>query len=130
MFGHAVVTAQIAPVRHCQTEIIDAASVVVEKQVGGFEGLEGLLVGGAALEFEIPGNAWHKAEKRTWLYIVGAQSIPEIPRREGRPTHVVRPKKNGTGAKIVTKSEREHTPPNLARWLVELAGRCTPPPAA
>lgn len=28
----------------------------------------------------------------------------------------------------VTKAEREHTPPELARWLVELARRCERPP--
>jgi hypothetical protein len=26
----------------------------------------------------------------------------------------------------VTKAEREHTPPELAKWLVELARRCRP----
>ncbi len=26
--------------------------------------------------------------------------------------------------KIVTKAEREHTPPELAAWLVEVARRC------
>jgi hypothetical protein len=69
----------------------------------------------------------HKAEKRTWLYVVGAKSVPAMPRREGRPTHVVRPCKNGTGAKIITKPEREHTPPGLAAWLVALAASCTAP---
>ena len=79
--------------------------------------------GGYSIEIE-QFHFGHKAEKRTWLYIVGASSIPEIPRREGRPTHVVSPMKNGTGAKIITKSEREHTPPALAVWLVDLARRC------
>ena len=68
----------------------------------------------------------HKAEKRTWLYIVGCDELPAMPRRPGKPTHVVKPRKNGTGAKIITKSEREHTPPDFARWLVDLATRCKP----
>lgn len=66
----------------------------------------------------------HKAQKRTWLYIVGNSELPDMPFRDGKPTHVIKPRKNGTGAMIVTKSEREHTPPALAAWLVELAKRC------
>lgn len=79
--------------------------------------------GGFSIEIE-QFQFGHKAEKKTWLYIVGSKSIPKMPKREGRPTHVVRPRKNGTGAKIITKSEREHTPPELAKWLVDLARRC------
>lgn len=79
--------------------------------------------GGYTLEIE-QFNFGHKAEKRTWLYIVGASSIPAVPVREGKPSHVVRPQKNGTGAKILTKPEREHTPLALAQWLVDLASRC------
>lgn len=72
----------------------------------------------------------HKAEKRTWLYIVGCHpdEIPEMPAR-GEPTHYI--KRNSKGYRPsaqslphVTKAEREHTPPALAEWLVELARRC------
>lgn len=66
----------------------------------------------------------HKAQKRTWLYVVGLREVPAMPRRDGKPTHYIRPAKNGTGAKVVTKAEREHTPPELAAWLVEAARRC------
>lgn len=68
----------------------------------------------------------HRAEKATWLYIVGCppSSLPEIPRRPGRPTHCVRPTKSYPRLPSITKSEREHTPPPLAEWLVELARRC------
>lgn len=68
----------------------------------------------------------HRAEKSTWLYIVGAdpQDLPPIPRREGRATHCVRPTKSYPRLPSITKAEREHTPPELARWLVELASRC------
>lgn len=31
---------------------------------------------------------------------------------------------NGTGAKFLTKAEREHSPPEFAAWLVSIARRC------
>lgn len=72
----------------------------------------------------------HRAEKKTWLYIVGAgvASLPTIPVREGRPTHCIAPTRGG-GERLptVTKPEREHTPPMLAQWLVELARKCAKP---
>ena len=70
----------------------------------------------------------HRAEKLTWLYIVGAHpdELPALPpRREA--TGVIKPQRGvPRGLKIVTKAERERTPPALAAWLVELAGRCRP----
>lgn len=68
----------------------------------------------------------HRAEKATWLYIVGVHpdDLPEIPHREGRPTHCIRPTKSYPRLPSVTKAEREHTPPALAEWLVEVARRC------
>ena len=68
----------------------------------------------------------HKAEKRTWLYIVGCHpdDLPAMPPR-GEPTGVIKPQRGVPRTlKIVTKAEREHTPPQLAAWLVELARRC------
>ncbi|HOW49039.1 MAG TPA: hypothetical protein PLB26_15455 [Rubrivivax sp.] len=68
----------------------------------------------------------HKAEKLTWLYIVGCHpdDLPALPSR-GEPTGVIKPQRGvpRDGRKIVTKAEREHTPPALAEWLVELARR-------
>lgn len=69
----------------------------------------------------------HKAEKLTWLYIVGCSvdDLPQMPPR-GEPTGYIRtqlPMAERIG-KIVTKAEREHTPPKLAMWLVDLAKRC------
>lgn len=74
----------------------------------------------------------HRAEKATWLYIVGCHPsrLPVIPRRAGRPTHCIRPTKSYPRLPSVTKPEREHTPPALAAWLVELALRCTGQQAA
>lgn len=68
----------------------------------------------------------HRAEKETWLYIVGCSpsAIPAMPNRPGRPTHCVRPTKSYPRLPSITKAEREHTPPALAKWLVELAQRC------
>jgi hypothetical protein len=67
----------------------------------------------------------HKAEKLTWLYIVGMHpdDLPAMtPRAEA--TGVIKPQRGVPRTlKIVTKSEREHTSPALAEWLVELARR-------
>jgi len=63
----------------------------------------------------------------TWLYVVGCHpdELPPMPPR-GVPTGVIKPQRGvpRDGRKIVTKAEREHTPPQLAEWLVELARRC------
>lgn len=70
----------------------------------------------------------HRARKRTKLYIVGVEptEIPAVPMRLGEATHTVglwsgRDKANCRPT--ITKPEFEHTPPDLARWLVELARR-------
>ena len=69
----------------------------------------------------------HRAAKATLLYIVGCEpaDIPDMPPlRLDEPTHVVQ----GRGSRPhISKAEREHTPPELARWLVDLAGRCKTP---
>ncbi|WOB24765.1 MULTISPECIES: hypothetical protein [Xanthomonas] len=74
----------------------------------------------------------HRADKATKLYVVGCEpaDIPDFPLRLGLSTHVV-----STSSSIrvghpmyrpqLRKAEREHTPPPLAEWLVELARRCT-----
>lgn len=67
----------------------------------------------------------HKAEKLTWLYIVGLHpdDLPELP-PPGEPTGCIKPQRGVPRTlKIVTKAEREHTPPDLAAWLVEVARR-------
>ena len=69
----------------------------------------------------------HRAEKSTWLYVVGCEpdDIPEMPIRGGSPTHCVRPTKSYPRMPSITKREREATPPSFAVWLVELARRTT-----
>jgi hypothetical protein len=69
----------------------------------------------------------HRAEKSTWLYVVGVHpdDIPPIPFREGRPTHCVRPTKSYPRLPSITKAEREHSPAEFAKFLVELARRCS-----
>lgn len=80
----------------------------------------------------------HRAEKYTWLYIVGVSPglIAPPPLHLGDATHVIAQsrmrRKDGSRLRKgmagwrpeVTKAEREHTPPALAEWLVELARRC------
>lgn len=71
----------------------------------------------------------HRAEKKTWLYIVGVEPVdlPVMPLVLGEASHVVglysgRDKSNCRPA--ISKAEREHTPAELAVWLVEVAKRC------
>lgn len=70
----------------------------------------------------------HRARKKTWLYICGVSraEIPAMPLRFGEASHTI-----GSCVKLknrpwvrrpeVTKAEREHTPPALAEWLVQVA---------
>ncbi|CAM2142569.1 conserved protein of unknown function [Pararobbsia alpina] len=74
----------------------------------------------------------HRAQKATWLYIVGCEpaDTPLMPIVLGKAEYVVGTsgrRKDGTRSgrqKEITKSEREHTPIELAKWLVDLASRC------
>ncbi len=68
----------------------------------------------------------HRAEKRTWLYIVGAgpDDLPAIPPPRQHTAVVVR-MPECTTVEIMSKAEREHTPPEFRIWLVELARRCS-----
>jgi hypothetical protein len=79
----------------------------------------------------------HRAEKATLLYIVGCApaQIPDMPLVLGDASHVIASSGRRTdGSRIrrgdqgwrpeVNKSEREHTPAELAEWLVALARRC------
>ena len=68
----------------------------------------------------------HRAEKKTWLYIVGLapNELPPMPLVLGEATHVVQSRKRNDHRPHITKAEREHTPPQLAEWLVAVARRC------
>lgn len=68
----------------------------------------------------------HKADKPTYLYIVGIRPGEEPPKplRLEYPTHVIQSRKRAGYLPHVSKAEREHTPPDLARWLVDLALLC------
>jgi hypothetical protein len=67
----------------------------------------------------------------TRLYIVGCSHgrIPDMPLHLGHATHVIasstarQHRGHPQFRPEVTKAEREHTPPELAAWLVELARR-------
>ena len=79
----------------------------------------------------------HRAQKKTWLYVVGCdpKDVPEMPLKLGKADCVIRldqRRPDGTHIRKGDKdwqprlgdAEREHTPPELAKWLVELAARC------
>jgi hypothetical protein len=68
----------------------------------------------------------HQADKATWFYIVGCEpgDVPTIPFRLGVPSHVVQSRKREDYRPHIAMAKREHTPPALAVWLVELAKRC------
>jgi hypothetical protein len=71
----------------------------------------------------------HRAKKRTLLYIRGASEwdIPAVPLSLDAVTHVVATsirKKTSRARPEISKSEREHTPELLARWLVAVAEIC------
>lgn len=71
----------------------------------------------------------HRAEKSTLLYIVGCvpANVPAIPLFLGHASHVVGPRSGRSKDNCrpsIGKAEREHTPVDFARWLVELARRC------
>lgn len=68
----------------------------------------------------------HPAEKRTWLYIIGLHpdDLPPMPPR-AEAAGLIKPRRGVArdGRRIVTKREREATPPAFAEWLVQLARR-------
>jgi hypothetical protein len=56
----------------------------------------------------------HRAPKETFFYIVGP--VPPLPAYE--PPRTIR------SVEDMGHAERERTPPDLARWLVDVARRC------
>lgn len=77
--------------------------------------------------YAAPQKWWgHKAEKATWLYVVGCapSDLPDVPLTLGDATHVVQSRKRSDYRPHITKAEREYTPQELAMWLVTLARKC------
>lgn len=66
----------------------------------------------------------HRAQKKTWLYIVGVDpgSIPDFPLVLGEADFLVTASKHSKPwKKQISKAEREHTPLLFAHWLVDLS---------
>jgi hypothetical protein len=111
-----------------------SGGVLEHPEASGLWEYLGLPLPGRALDayggytIEIRQCDWgHPAEKLTWLYIVGCHvdHLPAFP-PPGVPTGVIKPQRGVPRTlKIVTKRWRDSTPPALARWLVDLAARCT-----
>jgi len=74
----------------------------------------------------------HPARKRTWLYIVGARTLPPLPPPR-EPTHWASGSRTAPrgpvppGMKVCSATQRRRTPLEFARFLVALAETCTPP---
>lgn len=72
----------------------------------------------------------HLAEKSTLLYICGLSKndLPQIPIKFDAITHTVSSKiKKKSGRRIkkeLSKKQREETPIDLAKWLIEVASKC------
>lgn len=69
----------------------------------------------------------HLAEKMTRLYIVGCKQndVPAIPIRLGEATHVQTYSHKCRRRPQMPHKLREHTPPAFAKWLVDLAAKCS-----
>ena len=66
----------------------------------------------------------HRARKNTWLYILGVENrdLPDVPMVLGDASHVIRGGRDRKKPQV-THAEREHTPIDLALWLVDLVQR-------
>lgn len=70
----------------------------------------------------------HRAEKRTWLYVVGVEpcAVPPLPLVLGqaeRTCGLWSGRDRSIARKEIGKAERMASPPAFAEWLIELAGR-------
>lgn len=76
----------------------------------------------------------HLARKKTLLYIVGAEvaDLPPMPLRLGEASHAIgrataQRKRRTPHKPRVSKADREHTPLELAAWMVAVARQCRIP---
>lgn len=72
----------------------------------------------------------HRAQKATRLYLCGCDpmDLPTMPMRLGDAEYVIGDsgrRADGTKRPEISKAEREHTPLEFARWLVETARACS-----
>lgn len=84
--------------------------------------------------FTLPVPQWwwgHRANKASWLYIVGVtpRQLPPMPYRLGEATHVVSSSHgihpgHPRFRPHLSKAEREATPLEFAKWLVDAARLC------
>lgn len=85
------------------------------------------------MTFEVSQCDWgHPARKRTWLYVVGLRELPPSAPPAREPTHWCSGGGTGRGKtppgiKVCSAQQRRRTPPAFARWLLELAARCSVP---
>ncbi len=83
--------------------------------------------------YEVDQCDWsHPARKRTWLYIVGVDSVRVLNgvwarRGTGTPTHVISTSRRRVSPlpELTVKWQRAITPPLFAEWLVSLARSAT-----
>jgi len=84
------------------------------------------LYGGWSLSVD---QSWwgHKARKGTWLYIVGIEPkrIPPFRISFDAIQFVVCTSRGRKGMRAIPKSEREKTPIDFAKWLIDLAKCCS-----
>lgn len=64
----------------------------------------------------------HRAIKKTWLYIVGTEDVPQLPEVMGSAPRDSRP--GGMVQNKLSKKARRLTPQAFAEWLVNLAQMC------
>lgn len=70
----------------------------------------------------------HRAEKKTWLYLVGVtpDDLPALPPAR-QATALVCRMPECRAVEVLGRAEREHTPPAFAAWLVAIARRAGRP---
>jgi hypothetical protein len=66
----------------------------------------------------------HRADKQTWLYIVGTVDLPAFPPALPPVKCPPTPGKTRGMLERLSKTQRHLTPPAFAAWLVALAERC------